>query len=111
MKLLTQQNRKDLPPMNAHDGDMEALVPVKFFTPWANWTWYAFEFDGEDEFFGLVVGLETELGYFSLSELQAIRGPFGFKVERDMHWRPISKADLFRKVGMDYMLEPKEATA
>jgi hypothetical protein len=31
----------------------------------SSWTWYSTEFDGEDLFFGLVVGFETELGYFN----------------------------------------------
>ena len=52
---------------------LEAQAQVKFFTPDSNWTWYASEFDGEDIFFGLVAGFEP--GYFSLSELQSVRGP------------------------------------
>ena len=28
---------------------------VKFFDPWSQWTWYATEFDGKNEFFGIVV--------------------------------------------------------
>jgi hypothetical protein len=37
-------------------------------------------------FFGLVEGHEKELGYFNLSELQSVKGPFGLKIERDMHF-------------------------
>jgi hypothetical protein len=48
----------------------------------------ATEFDGNDTFFGLVDGLEKELGYFSLSELQSVRGPLGLPIERDLYWRP-----------------------
>ena len=29
-----------------------------------------------------------EAGYFSLSELKSIKGPFGLGIERDMHWQP-----------------------
>ena len=39
-------------------------------------------------FFGYVVGLESELGYFTLSELTAIRGMFALPVERDRHFTP-----------------------
>ncbi len=46
------------------------------------------EFDGEDTFFGAVSGAEFELGYFSLSELQDLRGPFGLAVERDLYFKP-----------------------
>ncbi|MBV6396745.1 MAG: hypothetical protein HFACDABA_02345 [Anaerolineales bacterium] len=68
--------------------ELEALAQVKFFTPDAGWTWYASEFDGKDIFFGLVSGLEVELGYFALSELEEIRGPMGLPIERDLHFEP-----------------------
>jgi hypothetical protein len=91
MKLLTKALRNKLPPLYANEAlglaDL-AVVVVKFFTPWTNWTWYATEFDGEDRFFGLVCGHEREMGYFSLSELESIKGPFGLKIERDLHWTP-----------------------
>jgi hypothetical protein len=41
-------------------------------------------------FFGLVIGFEQELGYFSLSELQHARGPLGLPIERDLHFQPTS---------------------
>jgi Protein of unknown function (DUF2958) len=41
-----------------------------------------------DVFFCLVIGFEQELGYFSLSELQAARGPLALPVERDLHFQP-----------------------
>ena len=89
MKLLTQANRKALPPLYSQDGNGgEAIAYVKFFTPDSSWTWYATEFDGTDTFFGLVDGLERELGYFSLSELQTARGPLGLPIERDLYWQP-----------------------
>lgn len=37
-------------------------------------------------FFGLVDGLDKELGYFSLTELLTVRGRFGLPIERDMHF-------------------------
>ena len=89
MRLLTQEIRKKLPKLyeqEAKGGD--AVVYVKFFTPWSSWTWYATEFDGEDTFFGLVDGHEKELGYFSLSELKSLRGPLGLSIERDLYWQP-----------------------
>ena len=33
-------------------------------------------------------GIEVELGYFALSELQSIRGKFGLPVERDLYFQP-----------------------
>ena len=91
MKLITKELETELNKnrLGSNDGKPYPRVLVKFFTPWANWTWYAIEgeetADGDWHFFGLVEGLETELGYFLLSELQSVRGPGGLKIERDMY--------------------------
>ena len=96
MMLLTKANRDALPALYSQDGKPPKDVPVavKFFTPDSNWTWYATEFDGEDMFFGFVVGHEAELGYFSLSEISGARGPLGLKIERDRHFGPATLADV-----------------
>ena len=95
MELLTQAIRQTLPPLGSQDGrGMDAVARVKFFTPDSSWTWYATEFDGQDTFFGLVDGLERELGYFSLAELESARGPFGLAVERDLFWQPKTLAEI-----------------
>ena len=87
MRLLTKEIRKKLPALfSQEEKGLDAMVVVKFFTPWTNWTWYATEFDGEDLFFGLVDGHEKELGYFSLSELESVSGPAGLKIERDVYF-------------------------
>ena len=88
MELLTKALREQLPPLYAQEHEADPLVICKFFTPDSSWTWYALEFDGEDIFFGLVIGFVAELGYFSLSELQAARGPLGLSIERDLHFQP-----------------------
>ncbi len=96
--LLNKESRGKLPEL--YDGEelgLNALAQVKFFTPDSNWTWYASEFDGEDIFFGLVSGLEVELGYFSLSELQEVRGPWGLPIERDLHFEPQTLKELMNK--------------
>lgn len=71
------------------DKGEEAIAVLKFLTPWTSWTWYASEYDPEERiFFGVVVGHERELGYFSRNELEAIRGPGGLRIERDLYWKP-----------------------
>ena len=97
MKLLTKELEKQLPPLYANDGlGHEAQALVKFFTPDSNWTWYATEYDPiERIFFGLVDGFEKELGYFSLDELECIKGALGLKVERDCYFIPIKLKDLY----------------
>ena len=88
MKLLTEEIKKKLPPLGATDGQGDdAIVQVKFYTPWAGWTWYALEYDPETRiFFGLVDGLEKEYGNFGLDELESVVGPVGLKIERDLYF-------------------------
>lgn len=108
MKLLTKEIRRQLPPLGSQDAKGDAaIVQVKFFTPWTNWTWYVLEAsavleDGTELpladsdparetdvlCYGLVDGNECELGHFALRELEAIRGLAGLRIERDLHWRP-----------------------
>jgi hypothetical protein len=98
MELLPQFIARTLPPLYATEQQgLKAIAQVKFFTPDANWTWYATEFDGKDIFFGLVQGFETELGYFSLVELKTIRGKLGLPVERDRFFTPTPLEDLYRQ--------------
>ena len=102
MKLLTKALVRKLPVLYSQEDNPDPMVVCKFFTPDAGWTWYAIEGSPVDEngyydtdkekvdfvFFGLVAGLEVELGYFSLSELKSIRGKYGLPVERDLSFEP-----------------------
>jgi hypothetical protein len=83
-----------LPPLYSQEHEEDPLVICKFFTPDSNWTWYAYEFDGDDLFFGWVVGFEKELGYFLLSELEQACGPHGFAIERDIHFKPMKLSQV-----------------
>lgn len=95
MILLPEDIKKELPKLYANEElGLDALARVKFFTPDSNWTWYASEFDGKDTFFGLVIGLETELGYFCLSELSQVHGPLGLPIERDLYFVPKTLREL-----------------
>jgi hypothetical protein len=87
--LVAAAKAAQLPGLYSTDGQgNDAIARLKFFTPWSNWTWYVLEFDGDDECFGLVQGHQEELGSFSLAELEAIRGRWGLRVERDLHFEP-----------------------
>ena len=93
--LLDAESREKLPPLySGEEKGLETLAQVKFFTPDSSWTWYASEFDGEDIFFGLVSGMEVELGYFSLKELEEVKGPLGLPIERDLHFEPKTLKEL-----------------
>lgn len=92
MELLTQEIKERLPKIGATENVStdEKEVVAKFFTPWGYWTWYVVEGeeqgDGDWLFFGRVHGDYTEWGYFSLSSLLSVQGPFGLKIERDIHF-------------------------
>ncbi|GAI13029.1 unnamed protein product [marine sediment metagenome] len=97
MKLITKEIKNKLPKLYEQDGKgLNSIAYIKFFTPDSNWTWYVTEFDGKDLFFGLVDGFEKELGYFSLSELESVRGPLGLKIERDLHFVPTTLEELMK---------------
>lgn len=98
MKLLTKALRAKLPGLYATETVKEPLVICKFFTPDAGWAWYAIEFDGKDTFFGYVDGDFPELGYFSLCELESIRGKLGLPVERDLWFKPCRLSEIQAQV-------------
>jgi hypothetical protein len=99
MKLLTKTISKKIPPLYAQDGKgNDAIAYLKLFLPWSSWTWYITEMNPEtEECFGLVDGFERELGYFNLSELANITGPFGLKIERDIAFEPTPLCTLLQK--------------
>ena len=91
MKLITKaiENKLLKNPFYSTDGKTVKNVLVKFFNPCGIGTWYVFEAEknGDDwEFFGLVDLYEKEIGYFTLSELESVRLPFGLSIERDMYF-------------------------
>ncbi len=92
MKLLTKEILAKLPPMATQRDVADPIAYVKFFTPDANWTWYAIEgevIDGDDFiFFGYVIGHFSEWGTFTLSQLESVRGGLRLPVERDLGFRP-----------------------
>ncbi len=90
LKLTQEQLKKFAKTGRQEEKGMEAEVIVKFFTPDAQATWYATEFEPETGmFFGFVnLGCteDAELGYFSLAELQQVRGRLGLPVEIDRYF-------------------------
>ena len=89
--------KAQIPKLYAQENDKDATVYMKLFTPWTSWTWFITE--GEDQngdylMFGYVIGQEREWGYFSLNELSSVTGPFGLKIERDIHFSPKKKSEI-----------------
>ena len=97
MKLLTDELRARIPALYAQEGEGEPVVYAKFFLPGTGWTWYVTEGSPQEDdylFFGFVVGLESEFGYFLLSELEGVRTRFGLAVERDLAFREGKLSDV-----------------
>ena len=97
MKLLTEELRARLPALYSQEAEAEPIVYAKFFLPGTGWTWYVTEGSRQEDdflFFGFVVGLERELGYFLLSELEAVPTPLGLGVERDLWFREGRLSDV-----------------
>src|ERR1044072_7858946 len=89
--------KSQLPPLYSQENNKDPIVHIKFFCPWSQWTWYATEgqIEGEDFlFFGYVVGLEREWGYFALSEMESVTGPARLKIERDIYFKPQNASQI-----------------
>jgi hypothetical protein len=107
-ELLPRDLRQKLPPLYSTEAQGDRAIAQVKLCGVNGWEWYATEFDGQDTLFGLVVGYFTELGYFSLSELESSRIPqpkqpglgnvinmAGYPaVERDLHFQPRSLEEV-----------------
>ena len=95
MKLLTEEIKTALRKKGT-DSDSPTFI-CKFFDPCGSWTWFVAsgeEVEGGDWlFYGLVDGFEKEWGYFSLKELESVRGPFGLGIERDILFKPTKEME------------------
>ena len=100
-QLMTEKVAETIPALYANEkvADHDAvLAHAKLFSPYSNWTWYITEMDpATGTCFGLVDGLEQEIGYFDLSEL-AETTVFGdvLAVERDLYWEPRTIGEIKR---------------
>jgi len=100
-QLMTKKVADTIPALYANENVADydtVLAPAKLFSPYSNWTWYVTEMDpATGTCFGLVDGLERELGYFDLTEL-AETTVFGGvpAVERDLYWDPRTLGEIKR---------------
>jgi len=103
MQLITKEIRRAAPALYANQDKKPEDVPIvaKFFTPWTSWTWYMTEYDPATErAFGFVTSdmcPQGELGYFSITELRSITGPFGLTIERDLYYSPHTLAQVMEE--------------
>ncbi len=90
MGLLTEEDLEKIPSLYATENETDPLAYAKFFTPDGSWSWFVLEYDRDERLcFGYVDGFEGELGYFSLAELESVRGGLGLSIERDSSFSPM----------------------
>ena len=90
MTLIPHELLHTIPDLYETEETIDPICHVKLFLPGTNWTWYVTELSRQDNnlCFGYVIGLESELGYFSLAELEALQSSLGIAVERDESFKP-----------------------
>lgn len=88
MKLRTKAITKGAQKQYPLSSNMTQKIVAKFFAPWNQWTWYVMNQDPNDPdyLWGIAVGHDVEMGSFSLSALEHVRGPVGLKIERDLYY-------------------------
>ena len=87
----------NIPKLYETEEQKDPIAHIKLFID--GWTWYITELSIDDDIcFGYVVSpFESELGYFSLKELESIKGALGLGVERDISFKPTALA-IVRKL-------------
>ena len=101
MQLMTKEIERKARAQYPKGSDLEnQKVVAKFFDPCGSWTWYLMNQDPEDPdyLWGIVRGFEVEIGSFSLSELQSVKGPLGIGIERDRWFRPMPALEVWEKL-------------
>jgi hypothetical protein len=89
MELIPQEIKEQIPKLYETEDQKDPLVYLKLFLD--GWTWYITELSIDDNIcFGYVISpFGSELGYFSLEEIQSVQGSLGLSVERDLYFKPI----------------------
>lgn len=89
MELIPQEIRDTIPKLYETEDQKDPLVYCKLFLD--GWTWLILEMSIDDDVcFGYVISpfCNGKLGYFSLAEIQEVKGSLGLGVERDLHFKP-----------------------
>ena len=92
--LIPKDLLEQIPPLYATEDIADPIAYVKLFLD--GWTWLITEISIGDIAFGYVVSpfCSGELGYFSLNEIQSIKGSLGIGVERDLSFKPTKLSQI-----------------
>lgn len=89
--------------MGEQEGDKDPTVNAVFYFPLSEWIWFATEGQPVNDdflFFGYVIGLEREWGYFCLSELESV-ATNGIRVCREDGHIPRPLSECLQHYGLD----------
>jgi len=95
MELIPKEIKEQIPKLYETEEKKDPMVYVKLFID--SWTWYITELSIDENLaFGYVVSpfCSGELGYFSINEIQEIKGSLGIGVERDLYFKPTSLSEI-----------------
>lgn len=101
-ELLPEELKNALPKISDQEGNKNPTVYAVFQFPLSGWIWFVTEgkdVGGDFLFFGYVVGLEREWGYFCLSELESVDID-GVKVCRDVDHVPRLLSEYLQQYGL-----------
>jgi hypothetical protein len=102
-RIVPETLQASTPNLYAQDGKgAAAVIHFKLFTPSSSLTWYVMEFgisgaNGRLTGYGFLFDSRTgeyELGYFDALELAELRAGLGWSVERDLHFKPMTRGEL-----------------
>ncbi|CAN5661726.1 hypothetical protein BH24ACI3_BH24ACI3_00760 [soil metagenome] len=103
LELFSEELKNALPKISDQDGNKNPIVHAVFSFPLSGWTWFVTEgkpIEDDFLFFGFVVGLEREWGYFCLSELDSV-DINGIKVCRYKDHEPKPLSECLQKYGFE----------
>ena len=95
MELIPKEINEQIPKLYETEEQEDPIIYVKLFID--SWTWYVTELSIDDNIcFGYVVSpfCNGELGYFSLTEIEELKGSLGLEVERDFSFKPTSLSKI-----------------
>jgi len=102
-RLISTSQMLCFPEIGSQEEDRDPIVYAVFYFPFSNWVWFATE--GEENgseflFFGYVIGLEREWGYFCLNELESVN-ICGTKVLRVEDHVPCPLSECLKRHGLN----------